>query len=739
MWCEPEFHRAGHGKMFMENKENESLGISAKLVDLEDAEEFFKKSAIGKEKIKIAVGNKKSEKFSVEVHASEENERFPVREDNCEELNIQDYQLELENRIRNLLWTISGDYTQQMKPDVSLFLRSKDIALYDGIKQGALAKFFDKDFLGMYLVKKIFMGADEAALTFVSQLCIEEAIGERICEQRPGIWEMQRKACEDILDQEYETMPSAADKLGYLRVNLLRRRIDRGGNTSLKKKNLQDDSRSEEKSADSVENTDVSNGIITGNADVSNGRIAGNADASNKTITNITENKQKNRKYKGIYHYIDLISSAAETTDTMSLIRIIDTVYNEVADPDFSKKATLEQVLAVTMEDLTEFDWHDYLSEEMYEDALESYMEQLTSNVAGMENVDVTREMEEERQSKQKITVLPPEALEKAHTYVELNFGKTYLSELEEKRMNQLMCRDIHSDCSLYFTEGILKSPVKRNYQYEYAKRLKNKNIWLYHDKHRIVKRNISLLTEMLKKSLVIKSENQEILSDRGMIVPSRLWRLGRSSDAQVFRRELKGDSSDFVVDVLIDASGSQMSRQGEVALQAYIISEALSNAELPHRVMSYCTFWDYTILHRFREYDDPRSANENIFNYVTSSNNRDGLAIRAAGYGLLNREEEKKILIILSDGRPYDVIVNRPNAKNPAPYHGKYAITDTAAQIRKLRSQGVSVLGVFAGEEKDLATEKKIFGKDFAYIRNITGFSKIVGRYLTKQLEDDE
>ena len=750
MWCEPEFRKAGHGKMFMENKENESLKISAKLVDLEDAEEFFKKSAIGKEKIKIVAGDKKSEKVSMEVPVAEESENFQAREDNCEELNLQDYQLELENRIRNLLWTISGDYTQQMKPDVSLFLRSKDIALYDGIKQGALAKFFDKDFLGMYLVKKIFMGADEAALTFVSQLCIEEAIGERICEQRPGIWEMQRKACEDILDQEYETMPSATDKLGYLRVNLLRRRIDRGENTSLKKKNPQADSRSEEKSADSVENANVSNGIIVGNVDASNGIITGNADAlngiiaenadaSNEIITKTTKNKQKDRKYKGIYHYIDLISNAAETTDTMSLIRIIDTVYNEVADPDFSQKATLEQVLAVTMEDLTEFDWHDYLSEEMYEDALESYMEQLTSNVAGMENADVTREMEEERQSKQKITVLPPEALEKAHTYVELNFGKTYLSELEEKRMNQLMCRDIHSDCSLYFTEGILKSPVKRNYQYEYAKRLKNKNIWLYHDKHRIVKRNIALLTEMLKKSLVIKSENQEILSDRGMIVPSRLWRLGRSSDAQVFRRELKGDSSDFVVDVLIDASGSQMSRQGEVALQAYIISEALSNAELPHRVMSYCTFWDYTILHRFREYDDPRSANENIFNYVTSSNNRDGLAIRAAGYGLLNREEEKKILIILSDGRPYDVIVNRPNAKNPAPYHGKYAITDTAAQIRKLRSQGVSVLGVFAGEEKDLATEKKIFGKDFAYIRNITGFSKIVGRYLTKQLEDDE
>ena len=634
-----------------------------------------------------------SEKLLAKVVDLEDAEESQAKWNDKEELRIQDYQLELENRIRNLLWTISRDYTQQMKPDVSLFLRSKDIALYDGIKQGALAKFFDKDFLGMYLVRKIFMGADETALTFVSQLCIEEAIGDRICQERPGIWEMQRRACEDILDQEYERMPSAADKLGYLRVNMLRRRIDRGKQGAAVSKKVAEDSAS--------------------------------LSASDRS--------------KGIYHYINMIAGAADVKDTMSLIRMIDTVYNEVADPDFSQKTTLEQVLAVTVEDLTEFDWRDYLSEEMYEDALESYMEQLTSNAAGMENANVTQEMEEERQTKHKIKVVPPEALEKAHTYVELNFGKTYLNEMEEKRMNQLMCRDIHGDCSLYFTEGILKNPVRRNYQYEYAKRLKNKNIWLYHDKHRIVKRNIALLTEMLKKSLVIKSESQEILSDRGTIVPSRLWRLGRSGDAKVFKRELKGDSSDFVVDVLIDASGSQMSRQGEVALQAYIISESLSNAGLPHRVMSYCTFWDYTILHRFREYDDPRSANENIFNYVTSSNNRDGLAIRAAGYGLLMREEEKKILIILSDGRPYDVVVNRPNARNPQPYHGKYAITDTAAQIRKLRSQGVSVLGVFAGEEKDLATEKKIFGKDFAYIRNITGFSKIVGRYLTKQLEDDE
>ena len=592
-----------------------------------------------------------------------------------EELSIEDYKLDLENRIRNLLWTVSGDYTLDVKPDVSLFLRSKEIALYDGIKQGAFARYFDKNLLGLYLVKKIYLDASESELTGLTQLCIEAAVGERICEERPGVRRMRKKALEDILDQEYETLPSYDMLLDRLKIAVFR---------------------------------DV---------------LAGSVQPVEKKLSG----------------FRDQIYECGNTEDTMELIQVIDSLYNTVIDPDFEKKkGSLDRVMAVTLEELTEFGWEDYLNEEMYEDALENYVEQITDRVTDLENSSLTEDMEEKRKVKNKITVVSEEALKKAHTYVELNFGRSYLSPAEDKRMNYLMCRGIHGDCTLYFTEGILENPVRDNYQYQYAKRLRNKNIWVYHDKHRIAKRNISMLTELLKKALVIRSENQEVLSDRGMIIPSRLWRVGRSREADLFKRVLRGDNTDFAVDVLIDASGSQMSRQGDVALQAYMISSALSNVEIPHRVMSYCTFWDHTIMHRFREYDDPVAADENIFNYVTSSNNRDGLAIKAAGYGLLQREEEKKILIILSDGRPYDVIINRPNAKNPTPYHGKYAIADTATEIRRLRSQGVSVLGVFAGEEKDLAAEKKIFGKDFAYIRDIGNFSKIVGRYLTKQLETD-
>ena len=588
---------------------------------------------------------------------------------------LDDSRFELENRLKNLLWTVSGDYGLEMKPDVALFLRSEAIALYDGIKQGAFARFYDRDMMGMYLVKKVFLQADEQCLTQLAQLCIEEAVGEKVCRERPGIRSIQRKACEDILEQEFEQMCAPGNVLGRLRAAVLRRRLD------------------------------------------------GSSFRAEKKLQELT----------------DAVAGAAGAENTMELIRIVDKLYNRLVDPSFEAvHGSLEKVLDVSVKELTEYPWEDYLTEELYEEALESYMEQLTETMTGLEDRSVTENMEEERRKKHKITVLPPEALEKAHTYVELNYGRTYLPDTEEKRINHLMCRGIHGDCSLYFTEGILKNPVKRNYQYEYAVRLRNKNIWLYHDKHRIVKHNIAELTDTLRKSLTLRGETQTVLSDRGMIVPSRLWRVGRSSDAKIFQRELKADAADFVVDVLIDASGSQMSRQGEVAIQAYIISEALSNVEIPHRVMSFCTFWDYTILHRFRKYDDPRTENENIFNYVTSSNNRDGLAIKTAGHSLLQRQEEKKILIVLSDGRPYDVIVNRPNARNPQPYRGNTAISDTATEVRRLRNLDVSVLGVFAGKEKDLSTEKKIFGKDFAYIRDIRNFSRIVGRYLKKQLETE-
>lgn len=590
----------------------------------------------------------------------------------------EEFELELENRIKNLIWTVSGDYTLDVKPDIESYHRSHAVGLYDGIKQGAFARYFNREELSLYLMKKIYLHGEEGPLMSLAQLCIEWSVAERITKEREGIKEIRKKALEDTLEMDFSRL--AASEPGRLKLMLFKECLN------------------------------------------------GSEPATNRM--------------RAFMEQVQVLSDAKETIE---LIRTIDKLYNAMVDPNFEKRyGNLETVLAVSLEELAEFSWKDYLEEEALEESFGTYLEHINEAMTNLDKMELNQETkkeesEEETSQKKKILVVDEEALSKMHSYVQRNYGIGYLSETEEKRRNLLLCRGIHSDCSLYFTEGVLKHAVLRNYQYEYAKKQRDKNRYEYYNNHRMVKNNIRQLSDMLKKALVMRDEVQETISDRGRIVPSRLWRVGRSHDSRVFLRKLNHDNSDFVVDVLIDASGSQRKRQGQVAMQAYILSEALSIANVPHRVMSFCTFWDYTILHRFREYEDDRSANENIFEYNTSSNNRDGLAIKAAGYELLNREEEHKILIVLSDGRPYDVILNRPNARNPQPYQGKYAISDTAFEVRKLRSKGVCVLGVFAGEEKDLPAEKKIFGKDFAYIRDVAGFSGIVGRYLLKQLEREE
>lgn len=590
----------------------------------------------------------------------------------------EEFELELENRIKNLIWTVSGDYTLDVKPDIESYHRSHAVGLYDGIKQGAFARYFNREELSLYLMKKIYLHGEEGPLMSLVQLCIEWSVAERITKEREGIKEIRKKALEDILEMDFSRL--AASEPGRLKLMLFKECLN------------------------------------------------GSEPATNRMRA-----------------FMEQVQALSDAKETIELIRTIDKLYNAMVDPNFEKRyGNLETVLAVSLEELAEFSWKDYLEEEALEESFGTYLEHLNEAMTNLDKMELNQETkkeesEEEISQKKKILVVDEEALSKMHSYVQRNYGIGYLSETEEKRRNLLLCRGIHSDCSLYFTEGVLKHAVLRNYQYEYAKKQRDKNRYEYYNNHRMVKNNIRQLSDMLKKALVMRDEVQETISDRGRIVPSRLWRVGRSHDSRVFLRKLNHDNSDFVVDVLIDASGSQRKRQGQVAMQAYILSEALSIANVPHRVMSFCTFWDYTILHRFREYEDDRSANENIFEYNTSSNNRDGLAIKAAGYELLNREEEHKILIVLSDGRPYDVILNRPNARNPQPYQGKYAISDTAFEVRKLRSKGVCVLGVFAGEEKDLPAEKKIFGKDFAYIRDVAGFSGIVGRYLLKQLEREE
>ena len=308
---------------------------------------------------------------------------------------------------------------------------------------------------------------------------------------------------------------------------------------------------------------------------------------------------------------------------------------------------------------------------------------------------------------------------------------------VRRKAGNYQLCRGIHSDCSLYYTEGVLKNPVGKYYQLSYAQKQKDKNLHAYYDQHRAVRQNISLLYQELKKAMLLQEDQSFADADHGILQPARMWKVGRSQNADLFRLEQRRNSLDFVVDILVDASGSQRPRQEKCDTADVHSGGDLKPPAHPiprDELLYVLGLHDPAPDARLR-----RSAGEEqqYFEYITSSNNRDGLAVKAAGMDLLKRQEDRKLLILLSDGKPYDVLVNRPNARNPKPYRDDYALHDTATEVRRLRQQGVSVLGVFVGEETELMAEQKIFGKDFAYARDIRNFSHMVGSYLRRKIEE--
>lgn len=574
---------------------------------------------------------------------------------------------EIENRMKNLLWTVSGDYTLEAKLNVEAFQHSKYSALYDAIKQGAMAKYFSMEAYSLYLIKKLYYGADETGLMRISSLCIDMACSEKISIERQGVKNIRKRAYEEILDKDFANM-QADGKLGKLRFSMLRQELD------------------------------------------PNYRVEARVQES-----------------------LDKLQSLKRTDDTMDIICMVDELYNTCIDPTFVKcHGDLEKVLAVTMEDLQEFNWQDFLNEDVLENMLERMQSQVTENMT-----ELSEDNKEKKRTGVGRIILNEKALEKMHSYIEWNYGKSYLTELEQKQINHQLCYGAHKGCTIYMTEGILKNPVAVNNTYVLVNRSKEMNLDTYRQHANVTKRNIEILEATLSRALRARSEKDYAAAQYGLLRPERLWKIGRTKEHQLFDKETKKQNEDFVVELLIDASGSQQKRQNYVALQSYVVSSALSRVGIPHRAMSFCTFWDYTILHRFRDYEDKADADWNLFEFRGSSNNRDGLAIRMATESLMKREEPNKVLIVLSDGRPNDQNVNRPNAPNEPLYTGDYAVKDTAIEVRRARSLGIAVLGVFMGEEQDLSAERRIFGKDFAYIKNIANFSNVVGTYLRKQLEE--
>lgn len=332
--------------------------------------------------------------------------------------------------------------------------------------------------------------------------------------------------------------------------------------------------------------------------------------------------------------------------------------------------------------------------------------------------------------------LLSEEALAAVPGYLEKNFGPSFRTQKDMEEIEGAVCTGTHEGRRLLFTDGLPDSAYEgTTARAETLRAHRDGNLRMLEEHRDSAKQSIRSIAQAFQNALNLKSDPEVYRADRGVLVNSALWKVGRVEDPRLFHKIVRSDQSTVVVELLIDASGSQSVRQSMVALQSYLFSAALSAIHIPHRVMSYCTYGDHTVLRRFRDYDDKPEADRKILEYRSTANNRDGLALAAAGLDLLKRREDHKILIVFSDGLPNDMVSGRKRANAPEKYVGEAAVGDTCAQVRKLRREGVHVIGIFLGDDGELENERLIYGASFLRIRRAEDFGGTAGKRLCETL----
>lgn len=317
--------------------------------------------------------------------------------------------------------------------------------------------------------------------------------------------------------------------------------------------------------------------------------------------------------------------------------------------------------------------------------------------------------------------------------FIEDFYGKSVFPEMRVRSLEKKLATGVHAGKFLYFTKGVYTdSPnakfYKKNRDEVFAK---NKD---YIEKNLAINnRSIKELAQTIKNSIANYEDFADVSKAYGIVDSTKAWKASVLKDFNIFDNVENDDVSTFKVDLLLDSSASQRNRQEIIANQAYIIENAMDEVGIPIRVMSFSTLRDHTVFNLFRDYNEKHN-NKEIFKYFASGSNRDGLAFKVLNELIdKTKDNEKHIVIILSDGRPNDEKANINTVKllEKEQYVGDVAVNDTAKEIRNIKNEEVSVLGVFTGEDEDIENGKLIYGTDFCRITSLENFSKIVSIFM--------
>lgn len=281
--------------------------------------------------------------------------------------------------------------------------------------------------------------------------------------------------------------------------------------------------------------------------------------------------------------------------------------------------------------------------------------------------------------------------------------------EIDEE-LNEIVPKnlpDIHENVSYYVNRPDIQ-PSDKNCYDVIATRYKD-----------VVQSLVKVVKRIIKKKN-LTGERRGIYCGKSLDT-SKLYR----PDLKIFkdRKQPKKEIS-LALSVLIDESGSMSGQRCRSARNASIVlAEMCEQLNVPYEVFGHTALSGRVYLNNYKNFDSLKKDDKYRLAQVDASfSNRDGAAILYVSERLKQREEQNKLFIIISDGKPADI-----------GYYGDEAKSDLKYIHSQLISSGVDLIAAAIGSDKEVIHQ--IYGQSFLDVTNLETMPEIFARILKKKI----
>ena len=196
----------------------------------------------------------------------------------------------------------------------------------------------------------------------------------------------------------------------------------------------------------------------------------------------------------------------------------------------------------------------------------------------------------------------------------------------------------------------------------------------------------------------------------------------GRRTPKVFERRRASENKGDMSAVILVDESGSMNGEKSEVARKtAIILSEVFARLHIPIKVVGFTESCNTVKHYHYQSWKNSPSERYKLLNISAREANFDGYSIRYAGELLSKRQEQHKLLIVISDGYP------------AASYYASNedGINDTRNAVQ-CASKKSKVLGILVGS---VSPEKHqyMYGVNFLHIAKVSDLPSALAQRIKR------